>query len=248
MYENIPARKSKYIVLTYDLILPLLIILGVVIGGWVLLASPVFSLTDIKCSLDYQPCPEGAVMAELNKSKGLNLLRLDTDRVGSRLTSGDFTVREAIFHKKFPSTLVVELQSIYPVAATRVEGVTAEWLIFDKLHRVIGLTRTDPNVPTVILKAAPVLRVGEQINSSELVQALELAVAISQELPGVKSTSLEGETVFITLTTGQTAILSTAKDRTLQIRTLQAILLDTTMSSEARIIDVRFSKPVLKSN
>ncbi len=163
-----------------------------------------------------------------------------------KLTAGDFTIREATISKKLPGTLTVDLQSVYPVAAVSVSGVDSKWLVFDAKYRVIGLRKTDPNVPTVLLESPPAFRVGEQAVDPALVQALDLSVLIGREIPTVKTISLTGDTLTLALGGGKIALMSVAKDSLTQIRTLQAILQANTMSLGSRTIDVRFNKPVLR--
>lgn len=242
------ASKSKYIVLTYDLILPLIIIFGIIGGIAVSLKSDLFAVKIIRCRVDYQDCPVGPVMAELEKYIGHNLLTVQTDELEQRLTAGDFTIREAVITKKLPDTLSVELQSVYPVAALRVEGVESEWIVFDSGYRVIGKRTSDPNVPTVLVKTAPTVHAGYRIDDPALVKALDYTLLIASEINSVTAVALEGDTLTLVLASGKTALLTTVKDSMAQIRTLQAILQANTMNSEVRTIDVRFSKPVLRSN
>lgn len=244
--RNTVTHKSKYIVLTYDVVLPLIVIFGILGGLVVALKSKIFAVKTITCQVDYQDCPVGPVMAELEKYLGRNVFSLETDEIEKRLTEGDFTIREAAIVKKLPGTLKVELQSVYPVAALRVDGVGNEWIVFDSAYRVIGKRTSDPNVPTVLVKTPPAVHAGLLINDPVLVKALDFTLTVGSEISTVKGVSLEGDTLTLVLEGGRTALMTTVKDSMQQIRTLQAILQANTMNSEVRTIDVRFSKPVLR--
>lgn len=248
MYSPGELPKSKYFVITQDLILPVMIIILVITGAWITFKSQFFALKEVVCKLDYEPCPDGAVAAELNKYLGSNLITLETFGIGKRLTEGDFTIREAVFRKKLPNRLNVELQSVFPVAALRVSGIENEWLVLDSRNRIIGMRKEFPNVPTVLIPEPLAVRVGVELQDPELIQALAFASAIAKEIHTVQTVSLQGDTLLLKLQDGKTVLFSTRKDQTEQIRLLQAILADTTMSNDVRTIDVRFSKPVLESN
>lgn len=248
MYNLQPIQRSKYFVLTQDILLPAFILLLLIFSYWFTLHSGYFTFEQVHCRLDYEPCPEGAVLSELAKVKGQNLLTFNPAALQTRLLAGDFTIREAEFRKKFPRTLIVELQSVYPVAAVQLLGLPNQWVIFDSRFRLIGSRGQDPNVPTVIVVSLPTLNLGEPLTDEALLRSLQAAIAISQEISQVRQLSVDGSTLTLQLQDGRVSLFSLDKDLQLQIRTLQAILADTTIKPEDRIIDVRFSQPILKAN
>lgn len=246
MFQTVKPAKSKYFVLTKEIVIPAIIILIVIGGVVVSLKTDIFAVRTITCTLDFKECTDAGVIAELNKLQGQNLLTIQTGGMSGRLTAGNFMIRQVEFHKQLPNTLRVELLSVYPVAAIQVKNTGSEWIVVDGKYRVIGIRNTDPNVPVVIVDSPPDVRIGTAIADQGVVKALDFAISIVGELPSVRATELSGDTITLELAGGKSAILSTSVDRDTQIHTLQAVLADSTMIKEVRSIDVRFGRPVLK--
>lgn len=238
--------KSKYLVLTMDYLLPIFITILVLIGIWLVLFSPFFVVKTIECQQDFQPCENESIIAELNKSLGSNLFRLNLKSIKNILTSGDFTIKTAVISRLFPSTLFVDLQSVYPTVALQLVSNSTEWIILDQNYRVIGKRILDPNVPTVLVSSLPSYHVGQVIDDTILLSTFKLAHVLSDEFSNVKTIELTGDTIKLKLSDNRLALLSSTKDQLTQIRTLQAILADSTISSEVETFDVRFSQPILR--
>ena len=134
---------SKYLVITRDYLLPVTLILSLVVGWWICFHTSAFTVREIICELDYEPCDNPFVMAELDKYAGINLLTLDTNSLRDKLLSGDYTVRQAEITRALPARLTVSMQSVYPVAAISHLGVEGEWVTVDSRFRIIGLRRED---------------------------------------------------------------------------------------------------------
>lgn len=239
-------NKPKYFLVTADWIYPIIIIFLTLFLLWLALFSPVFAIQNLRCELDARPCPDSSLLAEVNRIRGSNIFRFDSHTFSSRLTSADFTVRDATINKILPNTLVVELSSVYPSVALRLAEAT-EWIILDDRLRVIRSVTFDPNVPTVIVPGPLSLKVGEVPSDPELSSALTFARTVISDLPHIATISLSPHTLTLSFTDQPyVALLSTTSDLTPQIRSLQAILSGATIDSSTRVIDVRFAQPVLK--
>lgn len=238
--------KSKYLVITADYLLPLFLSILVIFLFYLAIFSPIFKVNQITCSLDYGECGDPSVLAELDKLKGQNIFRLQSDALRSKLTSGDFTIREVSMKKSLPDQVSIELQSVYPVVSLQVVG-DPNWVVLDAQFRVITTRETDPNVPTVIVSGPLTLTVGQPIKDEAIISTLKLAQKLSEELPSVKTVLLiDGDTIELELSSGVRAILTPKKDEMVQLRSLQTILSDATIITGVRTIDVRFSRPVLR--
>ncbi len=238
--------RSKYLVITADFILPALICLGVLFLGYFTLYSPVFAVNTITCKLDFQDCQSPVLLAELDKLKGQNIFSLDTKSITTRLTSGDFTIRNVKIERALPGTLTVNLQSIYPVVALQIVG-DSNWVVMDDRFRVIATRSADPNVPTVIVPGPLTVIIGQTPDNPLVISSLKLALRLADELFTIRSLTLMDEnTIELTLEGGKNAIFTPKKDELEQLRLLQMVLSDDTISESARIIDVRFSRPVLR--
>lgn len=240
-------QKSKYLVFTTDYFMPFLIILGVIIGGYLLRYSPIFNVTTIDCQLDYQVCENRGVLAELDKLKGLNIFVVSGKDIATKLTSGDFTIREVTMRKSLPGNLKFEIHSVYPTVAIQVEGNLDSWLVMDDQFRVIGPRSSDPNVPTLIVNNPLTLTIGKPPTDQAILDALNLTKILKQESFTYQSlTLIDSDTIELTLENNRRAIFTLNKDILPQLRALQTILSDATILVGVATIDVRFSQPVLR--
>lgn len=239
-------ERSKYLVLTTDYILPSLIIILVSVSIYTLLYSNFFKIESISCKLDFEPCQNSVLLAELDKLKGQNIFALKTDNISKKLTSGDYTIREADFVKTLPASLSVDLHSVYPVVALKIKNLDT-WIALDDRYRVIKERSQDPNVPTVIVTGPLTLALGKPITDPVITDALSMTRRLFEQLSSIKSVTLIDENrIDVLLDNGKIAILTPKKDEAIQLRSLQAILQEATISKGVRTIDVRFSQPVLR--
>ena len=238
--------KSKYLVITADYLLPFFLSGLIIFLFYLVIFSPVFRVTQITCSLDYGECSDPSVISELDKLKGQNIFRLQPDSLRSKLTSGDFTIREVSMKKTLPDQINIELESVYPVVALQVVG-DQSWVVLDPQFRVIATRNADPNVPTVIVPGPLVLTVGKPVTDPVIVQTIKLALSLSSELISVKSiTMVDENTIHITLDSGIVAVFNPKIDESRQLKTLQVVLAGGTITKGVRTIDVRFLQPVLR--
>ena len=238
--------RSKYLVFTTDYLLPLSIGLAVLAMAYFVLYSRFFQITTVTCSLDYGDCTDPAVLAELDKLKGQNIFTFSPERLSIRLTSGDFTIRQAKFIKQLPGLITVELRSVYRVVAIQVIG-DHSWVVLDQDFRVIAKRVSDPNVPTVRLSSPLTLTLSKPPPDQVVIDTLKLARRLADELFVVKTIFLRDEdTIELTLADGRLALFTPKKDELVQLKTLQTILADATIATGVRIIDVRFASPVLR--
>lgn len=238
--------RSKYLVFTSDYIIPVCISLLLVTLLYLSLYSSFFTIKTISCTLDYRDCAEPSLLAELDKLRGQNIFRLDEPQLTTRLTSGDFTIRQVELQKELPGQIFLSLQSVYPVVAIQVKGNNS-WVILDQKLRVIGQRESDPNVATLVVTSAQTLVVGKAPQDELIIQALGMTRRLAEQLPSIKTiTLIDPDTIELSLASGITAVLTPKKDELIQLRVLQAILADATIKKGVHFIDVRFSQPVLR--
>ncbi len=238
--------KSKYLVFTADYIVPTLIIISVLATAYVALWSNVFKVKEIGCTIDFEPCEDLNVIAELEKLKGENIFSFSSKQISSKLTSGDFTIRKVNISKQLPATLSAELESVYPVVAIQVVGDTT-WVVIDQKYRFIGTRTSDPNVPTVLVTGPIEVVLGQVPRDQLLKDAIKMTLTIAEELFTVKTlTLIDADTVELVLENDIKAIFTPKKDTLDQLELLQLVLSDDTITEGVNIIDVRFSQPVLR--
>lgn len=241
--------RSKYLVLTTDYAIPLIVI-AVVISTWFIATqTSAFTIRSITCKRGQDPCQDPAILSELDKYIGTNLLELREDNIQSTIIEGSKTVKSVVIVRRIPNSVEVSLVSTEPRVALKVESETSSWVILDDNLRVIRIQSQDPNLPTVLASQQHQVQIGQRINSEGVGRALELALEISEQFFTVKSIALEGDTVVLVLPGNKKALMTTRKETYDQLIILQAILADDAISQSAtyNTIDVRFDQPVLKS-
>lgn len=238
--------RSRYLVFTWDLLLPLLISLLVLLSAWVILFSPIFAIQQIDCQLDYEPCQDPSLLAELDRLRTHNLFRLNQAAITSRLLSANYMLRSVELTRELPSRLHFSLYSIYPVVALRT-AQNPNWVVLDSDFRVIRSLGVDPNVPTVIVPGPLTLVIGSSPSDPALRQTLELALDISRAMPQIRVvTLLDERTLSLSLPNSRQALLNPQSKTAEQLRSLQALQLDDTILTGVSVIDLRYSQPVLK--
>ena len=240
--------RSKYLVITTDYLIPFLIIVLPLLGYLLAYHTSIFAIKNISCTLDYEPCQIQNLVAELDRSLGDNLVALNPDSIKSRLLSGEYTIRSVEVSRQLPSTLQVDLLSTYPVIALQLTDNPGQWIAIDSQMRVINVLDHDPNVPALTLNSTPPFLLGERVSDSDVIKALEIALEISSDLSSVEKIHLnQDSTLTLSLNNGITALMTTSRDQSDQIRTLQSILIDKDIIKDHKVVDVRFTSPVLKS-
>lgn len=235
---------SRYLVLTSDLVVPGIIITSVLAAAYLFLASPVFKLQAFKCELDYQPCQEGAITAEIDRLKGQNIFMFETHDLERRLTSSEFTVATVETRKILPSTLEVTLISVRPHFAVKQEG-DERYVVLDEKRRVIGLRSEDPHVPVLFTKDLPPLQIGQPI-SGTIDQAIAAAEAVVAAFIPYTAHAYDNGLLRVTLEDGPVASIDPAGNVERQVGLLQAVLRDRTILEGIATIDVRYAQPILK--
>lgn len=237
--------RSKYLIITADYLLPVLICCTVLALWYVIFHTNIFTVRTIICNADHRPCQDLSLLDELDKYRGQNLFTLSPDALSRRLESADYTVQSAVVTRVLPSTLVVELSSVSPAVALQVSG-QSQWIVLDAKFRPLGTRDIDPNVPTLMVPAAVSLPVGRPVADATLLAALTVARELGSTLPSVKTITLtDPESLRLTLTSGQYVLMTTRRPVAAQISLLQAVLKDATMAEGKAGIDVRFNQPVL---
>lgn len=243
--QSISTVPSKYVVITADYVIPVVIVLATILAWWSVFYTSIFSIKQIECELDFEPCDVPGIIAELDKYRGQNIVSFDEEAIRTRLTSADFTIQNVDIKKTLPSSIKVEMQSVYPTVAAEVVG-TGTWVTFDEQLRVIGTRTVHPNVPTITVKELVNIKVGETLSDQNIIKALGLARTLADQIKDFQTVELEGSNIHLTFKSGLKGLMTTSKDTNEQIQALQVLLQDATILQGVSVVDVRFARPVLK--
>lgn len=241
--------KSKYLVITNDYLIPMIIIIGISLLYLTAFKTTYFNIANMICERDFESCQDPFILAEIEKSKNTNIFKFESETLINKLKSGNKTIKDIEISKKLPSTINIGITSTSPRVALSVETNGNKWIILDDNLRVISTSDQEPNLPIVLVQATQEIQLGQTIDNDSINEALTLALDITEQFIRVKTIKLDKEIVTLFLPSGKKVLLTTLKDTNKQLLTLQAILADDTIMREEtyNIIDVRFDQPVLKS-
>lgn len=245
--EFSPAN-SKYIIFTSEYIIPLLILITIILLGYVILKTSYFSISNIICTQEYEECQNEHLNAELERYRGDNIFQLDIDSIQSRIESGQKTVKQVTVTRQLPSTLIIELIPTTSIIALQLIN-TDQWIVLDERLLITKVTDKNPNLITILITQLEIIQVGQPITDPKLLAVLELTREISRQFFEFSSIELDDNIITLYLKNGQKALLTTSRETSAQLYTLQSILADDIITSDAvHTIDVRFTQPVLKSD
>lgn len=247
---NIPKifkpLPSKYLVLTQDILLPIAIIISILILSYLALFSSFFKVTDIECIHDFVPCKDENIKVELENLRNQNIFRLKSDVVMTRLKSGNYMLKEAELSKELPNKISIKLSSVSGSVAIKLKDQDT-WLVLDNDYRYISTWDIDPNVPTLNITTSVSAVVGQKLKDDNLLLCLDMMKYLSKNLKSVKNyTLVDNSYLELSLENNKVAIFSPSKDIVLQLKALQSVLSDATITKSAHSIDVRFTQPVLR--
>jgi hypothetical protein len=242
--------RSKYLLITSDIIIPIisLLIFGFLV--WIVFFSSIFQVNQVICLYDYKPCENENLLVEADRLKGTNIFWFQPEEFEQLVLQGDYLVREVNVTKELPQTLTISLFSVYPTVALQLDRVEDKWVVFDHTLRVIKIVEQEPNVPLVIVKSLDPVHLGQKLTITSYNLALAFVQELSRSSLGLTTLYLVDENTFaVYLEGGAQALLTPERESSTQIYTLQAILQDDTIKKDSRtILDLRFSKPIIRQN
>lgn len=236
--------RSKYLVVTLDYVMPLLLFFGSLIFTYIVFFSPLFTVKTIVCTQDFEPCNNPFILAEAETLKGKNIFLLNGNKFVNLLTTGDFQTRSGEIKKDLPTTLTISLQSVYPILALHVQGET-RYATLDSNLSVLKLLENNPHVPVIELNSPLSLQIGHPIPDETFNKILRYSVSIIRGISDTSEIKISGDDLILTLNNGLQLVLTIHRDIAHQISALKAVLEDATIREGLRKVDVRFSQPVL---
>jgi len=238
--------RSKYYILTNEIILPIAVILSVIAFYFSIFYSSLLNVKNVDCSIGIDPCPDSSTLIELRKLEGENMLLIDTQDTLNKIKSGDPTVSDIKIEKRYPNTLLVSIKLVEPTFALRLSGVENEWITLDNNYNVINLTSGNPELPTLIIPSVPALHIGKKIDDSSILSGLKLVSKLNDLTQKILEMTLVSDYVEGDL--GEHHILMSIDESQVddEIMILQAVLRDSKIVDGMATIDVRHGRPVIR--
>lgn len=130
-------RKIKKI------ILPLLLVLAISVGFYLIIRSDLFSVSKIVVTTDYDINANPKVTAILRDIKGKNILLINDKNLVGQIKAIDIKIKEVVIKKEIPNKITVQIESRQALAAIPVNGkyylIDREGLFFSEQLEVNGM-------------------------------------------------------------------------------------------------------------
>lgn len=241
-------QKKSTMIFFKNYLFPLLIIFLLTSLIYLLMFSNFFKVKVVNCQLDFEPCSDPHLLAELDSLKGQNIFQIKEGVLIAKLTSGNFQIRGGDLKVSLPSSLALQLDSIYPILGIKL-STEAKYVTLDSELRVIKYTEAYPNVPTLVVNTPLTFQVGQKLENEVVVKNALATLEIIKTIKGVTKIELEEQgNLNLYIKDKPTALLTIEKDVAYQLGALQQILEEDTITAGSRQIDVRFNQPILRSN
>lgn len=242
-------HSSKYFVATSEYLVPIITLVLALAAIYTLYFSPVFKVSQILCTQDVsESCQNTHLLAEHNHFLGHNLFLLNLNDVKTRALQADQTIREIKYQKTLPSTLVIDVQSVYPTLALGTVGVDRLFVLDDD-YRVIKTSTEYPHVPVVLTANSLSHQVGERLGDDLLRLQLSTCLAIAKSIPGTTKFLLNERDITVELEGGAlSALFTTERPLDTQLNALHAVRQGVTISNRGVVIDLRYQQPIIKNH
>lgn len=236
---------SKYFVATLEYLPPLLVIASSFLVGYLVFFSPFFAITHVICTQDLgESCQNQNIQVQLDQAKSANLFRYQSHTLSQTILAGDPTIRDLTINRRLPNTLVLHINSVYPIIGITTQE-NPEIALLDSAYRFIKTVRTNPNVPLVISDKPQSLQLGQPIADPVLFDQLKLAMSIVTAIPEITQFRLVKTDLVATLPDGVQCLFTINRDKEPQINALRSLRQNATIPPATRQIDLRFNQVVL---
>lgn len=237
-----PKALSKLRLLT-KLIKPILLLLVLTLPP--LWYQQVTRLTNITCSYNLDPCPE-PIVTHLHSLTNTSILNLPIKDLNHTLGQFNPAINLVTITPSLPSTLTVSITTQPAIAQLT---TSSQLQSFSVTASFVPITFNDTltDLPIIIASESASLRLAEPIQNQQLQQAISLAAALkAQRLSFTNLTLATTSTAIVTSPDQLTYLFDLNQPLQPQTITLLAILTQTL--DPATEIDLRFAKPILRSN
>lgn len=206
---------------------------------------PLFRIQSVTCTVDgANVCIDG-VKEEVEKHKGEHIVFTKLQKTEEKIQRAVKYINTVSITRRFPNTLSVVITMKSPSFYVQNEGVDKIYKVDNDGNIYAGADMDAKHVVIMYPNETP-LMIGGSIPKDTVTLLSLLSERLSQFPKLVTSIRLFSESdIRISFEDGSKAIMK-SEDALKQLDTLQRILNDATMETQAGTIDVRFNHPVIQ--
>jgi len=173
--------------------------------------------------------------------KGKNIFTVTSRQAQSTLTDTYKCAKNVTVQKKYPSTLIITVESDRPLVKVGDKNIYITENGFVLENQNLG------NLPAIFFDKEPELKIGEKIEDDTIVYCLSLISQIGKtDFVTTSVRILNPAMISVYNRENQVVIFTSEKDTNRQVDSLQLILSESRIDpSKIEKIDLRFAKPVI---
>lgn len=229
------------------------------------LRSDFWLVKKIDCQIDDQDCPAEIWNKITDLSLRKNIIFFPRQLVKAKILEDYSEIDYLKIKKKLPQTLLFELKSRKPVIALGIElpidqeatpsseikkpefSLTGNFYLIDKKGVVVRKGNQSQNLPLILIKNDPNLKVGDQLSQEEIKKVMEILLEIRMHLLEPKIAKVGSlRKIEIWLKDETLVLMSAKKPIDSQLDSLQLIHSRAKIEGkQVKKIDLRFDKPVI---
>lgn len=214
--------------------------------GALVYASGFFTIKHIYCSQEGEPCPL-SIAAELANHQHKNILTFRAAEVEAKLLAASPGIQHITITVSLPDTIRVNLTGRTPNLTAAVSTSSTQLVFIDNRNVPFQVEEHSPLRPEIVGPKMSELKLGETIEDKNILSAIELAHTLNDYFIKYEYVKVWPDRLQVVLKNAPEAIFPLEGDYSLLVPSLQLILRQTTIElGEPRLIDLRFSKPILR--
>ena len=173
--------------------------------------------------------------------KGKNIFTVTSRQAQSTLTDTYKCAKNVTVQKKYPSTLIITVESDRPLVKVGDKNIYITENGFVLENQNLG------NLPAIFFDKEPELKIGEKIEDDTIVYCLSLISQIGKtDFVATSIRIVNPAMISVYNRENQVVIFTSEKDASRQVDSLQLILSESRIDpSKIEKIDLRFAKPVI---
>ena len=202
-----------------------------------------FTIKQVTCDFGKTSCPT-KTQTSAESILGKRLIFVHKNKLIDQIKHTDFQINSVTVKFKLPAQAFINI-SLTSQFAKITDPISSKSAIISSEYQVVA-TQSAQNLPEFITDQPINLSLGSDLSNTEFKTSLDLLVSLIDNLIPVTKLTRQSTVNVATLKTGQTSLFDTNQNLGGQIRALQLII-SNIESLEDKIIDVRYSPPVLRS-
>ncbi|MBI2009647.1 MAG: FtsQ-type POTRA domain-containing protein [Candidatus Chisholmbacteria bacterium] len=207
--------------------------------------SGFFTIKHIYCTEGEGPCSED-IAAELERHQSNNILTFRAAELEEKILKGSHSIEKAQIRVSLPDTILVNLDLRMSTLTAATATNSGELVYIDGNHTPFQIQEKSGQEAQIISPKVTALTLGQPIQDPALLSAIDLAQTLQDYFISFTRIELYPDRLQVVLKNAPLALFPLEGNYYELVPSLQLILRETTIQ-ETKAIDLRYSKPILRS-